>query len=110
MRGDFLTVKKVIEQGYLGDLVDITVNMDHFRPNDASQGGNFDGAWYGHGVHLVDQMVSLFGTPEEVQYDIRATRDYDSVDDYFSAHSGLVWTGQHLRQTGLLTQDRKSVV
>ena len=83
---DFLTVKKVIEQGYLGDLVDITVNMDHFRPNDASQGGNFDGAWYGHGVHLVDQMVSLFGAPKEVQYDIRATRDYDSVDDYFSVN------------------------
>lgn len=55
----------MIEQGYLGDLVDITVNMDHFRPNDASQGGNFDGAWYGHGVHLVDQMVSLLELPKK---------------------------------------------
>lgn len=83
---DFLTVKKVIETGYLGDLVDITVNMDHYRPNDFSEGANFDGAWYGHGVHMVDQMISLFGTPESVQYDIRATRDYDSVDDYFSVN------------------------
>lgn len=83
---DFLTIKKVIDTGYLGDLIDITVNMDHFRPADASQGENFDGAWYGHGVHMVDQMVSLFGKPQEVQYDIRATRDYDSVDDYFSVN------------------------
>lgn len=83
---DFLTIKKVIETGYLGDLLDITVNMDHFRPKDSSQGSNFDGAWYGHGVHLVDQMVSLFGKPEAVQYDIRATRDELGVDDYFSVN------------------------
>ncbi|WP_054639518.1 Gfo/Idh/MocA family oxidoreductase [Lactococcus fujiensis] len=83
---DFLTVKKVIETGYLGQLIDITVNMDHFRPNDASKGENFDGAWYGHGVHMVDQMVSLFGKPSEVQYDIRSTRDTNAVDDYFSVN------------------------
>ncbi|MFC4653296.1 oxidoreductase [Lactococcus nasutitermitis] len=83
---DFLTVKKVIETGYLGDIIDITVNMDHFRPDDAGQGTNFDGAWYGHGVHLVDQMIALFGKPEKVQYDIRATRDENAVDDYFSVN------------------------
>lgn len=83
---DFLTVKKVIEAGYLGDLVDITVNMDHFRPNDAAKGTDFDGAWYGHGVHMVDQMVSLFGKPTDVQYDIRSARDANAVDDYFSVN------------------------
>ena len=83
---DFLTVKKVLETGYLGDLIDLTVTMDHYRPHDASPGKNFDGAWYGHGVHMVDQMVSLFGKPETVQYDIRATRDTEAVDDYFSVN------------------------
>lgn len=83
---DFLTVKSVIEKGYLGELIDITVNMDHFRPNDTQPGKNFDGAWYGHGVHMVDQMVSLFGQPQQVQYDIRSTRDKDSLDDYFSVN------------------------
>ncbi len=83
---DFLTVKKVLKTGYLGDLIDLTVTMDHYRPADASRGENFDGAWYGHGVHLVDQMVSLFGKPETVQYDIRSTRDADAVDDYFSVN------------------------
>lgn len=83
---DFLTVKKVLEAGYLGDLLDITVTMDHYRPADAADGKNFDGAWYGHGVHMVDQMVSLFGQPKDVQYDIRSTRDSNAVDDYFSVN------------------------
>ena len=82
---DFLTLKKVLGAGYLGDLVDLTVNMDHFRPNDAGgAGGNFDGAWYGHGVHLADQIISLFGKPEQIQYDIRSVRNSDSPDDYFN--------------------------
>ena len=59
---DFLTVKKVIEQGYLGDLVDITVNMDHFRPNDASQGGNFDGA----DIAELPGTVHLYGEPPQI--------------------------------------------
>ncbi|MDR0199634.1 MAG: Gfo/Idh/MocA family oxidoreductase [Streptococcaceae bacterium] len=80
---DFLTVKKVLEGGYLGNLLDITVNMDHYRPNDITKGGPYDGAWYGHGVHLVDQMVSLFGAPQKVYYDIRSSRDAKAADDYF---------------------------
>ncbi|MDR1606325.1 MAG: Gfo/Idh/MocA family oxidoreductase [Streptococcaceae bacterium] len=83
---DFLTVKKVIERGYLGRLIDIQVHMDHFRPH-APQGSGaaLDGAFYGHGVHLVDQMVALFGKPERVHYDIRRTRLLDSpVDDHFA--------------------------
>lgn len=30
----FLTVKKVIETGYLGRVIDIQVHMDHFRAGD----------------------------------------------------------------------------
>ncbi len=83
---DFLTVKHVIDTGYLGELIDITVNMDHFRPQDASEGTHFDGAWYGHGVHMTDQMISLFGKPEDIQYDIRSTRKLSETDDYFSVN------------------------
>lgn len=82
---DFLTIKKVLETGYLGELLDITVNMDHYRPADGKPGSHFDGAWYGHGVHMADQMISLFGKPERAQYDIRATRG-DVADDYFSVN------------------------
>ncbi|MDR0298165.1 MAG: Gfo/Idh/MocA family oxidoreductase [Streptococcaceae bacterium] len=81
---DFLTVKKVLETGYLGELTDIVVNMDHFRPDDAATVGVYDGAWYGHGVHLVDQMISLFGKPQSVAYDIRSVRKAGAADDYFN--------------------------
>ena len=83
---DFLTVKKVIETGYLGRVIDIQVHMDHFRADDTVvTGSDFNGAFYGHGVHLVDQMVSLFGSPAKVQYDIRSTRQpLSTVDDHFA--------------------------
>ncbi|GAB2027420.1 Gfo/Idh/MocA family oxidoreductase [Lactovum odontotermitis] len=81
---DFLTVKKVLETGYLGELTDITVHMDHYRPNEQRLGDNFDGAWYGHGVHMVDQMIALFGKPKAVHYDLKSVRDPESTDDYFN--------------------------
>lgn len=83
---DFLTVKKVIENGYLGRIIDIQAHMDHYRPDETLVSGPaFKGAFYGHGVHLVDQMVALFGLPESVHYDIRSTRQpLSAVDDHFA--------------------------
>lgn len=83
---DYLTVKSVIERGYLGRIIDIQVHMDHFRPDETVMSGtHFEGAFYGHGVHLIDQMVSLFGAPDDVTYDIRSTRQaLSTVDDHFA--------------------------
>lgn len=80
---DFLTVQRVIQNGYLGRLVDLEVHMDHYRPNEGQSNGNeIDGSLFGHGVHLVDQIVSLFGAPNSAAYDIRSTRLLNSpVDD-----------------------------
>jgi len=79
---DFLTVKQVIENGYLGRLVDLEVHMDHYRPNDGIfEGPAIDGSLYGHGVHLVDQVVSLFGAPKSAMYDLRATRILEATLD-----------------------------
>lgn len=83
---DYLTVKKVIAAGYLGRIIDIQVHMDHFRADTALHTGtNLEGSFYGHGVHLIDQMIDLFGAPDRVQYDIRSTRNLESsVDDHFA--------------------------
>jgi len=82
---DFLTLKHVLATGYVGRPVELEVHMDHYRPNDGQlQGTPIDGAWYGHGVHLVDQMVSLFGLPTAANYDLRATRELTAnIDDQF---------------------------
>ena len=83
---DFLTVQDVINNGYLGRLVDLEVHMDHYRPNDGkAKGTAIDGTLYDHGVHLVDQVVSLFGQPKSVAYDLRATRLLESmVEDHIA--------------------------
>jgi predicted dehydrogenase len=85
---DYLTVKKVLATGVLGEMLDIEVTMDRYRPaHGVTSGGRVDGSWYGHGVHLADQMVALFGKPAGVQYDVRATRVAgSSIDDYFSVN------------------------
>ncbi|GFH41057.1 oxidoreductase [Pseudolactococcus insecticola] len=82
---DYLTVKHILETGYLGRIIDVELHMDHYRPSDEIQNGRqIDGAFYGHGVHLVDQMIALFGVPDRVTYDIRATRNpASSLDDQF---------------------------
>ncbi|GMA68816.1 oxidoreductase [Leuconostoc litchii] len=80
---DFLTVQRVIKNGYLGRLVDLEVHMDHYRPNDGKElGTSVEGSLFDHGVHLVDQIISLFGMPNIATYDLRATRILNSpVDD-----------------------------
>lgn len=85
---DFLTLQHVLQAGYVGRPVELELHMDHYRPNDGkANDAKINGDWYGHGVHLVDQMVSLFGTPKYVSYDIRSTRILEGTnDDQFEAN------------------------
>ncbi|MFT9388929.1 MAG: Gfo/Idh/MocA family oxidoreductase [Leuconostoc sp.] len=80
---DFLTVQHVLQQGYLGRLIDLEVHMDHYRPDaGVTSGPKIDGSLFGHGVHLVDQIVSLLGSPHAATYDLRAAREIGAtVDD-----------------------------
>ncbi|NGX89027.1 oxidoreductase [Rahnella sp. Lac-M11] len=80
----FLAAKKVIDSGVLGKIVEFESHFDYFRPDAPDAPGDFtDGAFYGLGVHLIDQVVSLFGRPEFVHYDIRSVRNKNNPDDTF---------------------------
>lgn len=82
----FLTMKKAIESGKLGDIVEVESHFDYFRPDaDPQPGGAFDGAFYGLGVHTLDQMLSLFGRPSHVAYHLRHLRQKANPDDTFEA-------------------------
>lgn len=82
----FLTVKKVIESGKLGDIVEIESHFDYYRPvAETKPGLPQDGAFYGLGVHTMDQIISLFGRPDHVAYDIRSLRNKANPDDTFEA-------------------------
>src|SRR5690606_23843373 len=77
---DFKTVRKVVDSGRLGRVVNYEARFDRFR--------NFlrPGAWreenlpgsgihYDLGAHLIDQALQLFGLPDSVFADLRVQRD-----------------------------------
>jgi predicted dehydrogenase len=81
---DFLALKEVLEKGYLGEVVEVESHMDYYRTEAPTSPGEFyDGAFYGLGVHTLDQIVSLFGKPDKLYYDIRSVRNPKNPDDYY---------------------------
>ncbi|ROS16634.1 putative dehydrogenase [Raoultella sp. BIGb0399] len=80
----FLTMKQAIDSGKLGDIIEVESHFDYFRPEaERRPGGAFDGALYGLGVHTLDQMIALFGRPEQVFYHLRHLRQPQNPDDTF---------------------------
>lgn len=86
--GDFLTVKKLIESGRLGEVVDYECHFDRFvtGPNTRKwkrDGGRGIDVLYDLGIHLIDQAYVLFGMPDEVYADLRKQRKESSGVDNF---------------------------
>ena len=77
---DFLALKDVIASGKIGDVVRLEGHFDYFRPN-----GWYDhlGTLYNLGVHTTDQIISLFGMPDDVKCDVRSIAHPGVGDDYF---------------------------
>ncbi len=83
---DFLTVQKVIESGKLGDLLELEMHFDYFRPEVPENVHQFDPAMsylYGHGCHTLDQVISYFGKPDYIHYDVRQLLGEGRMNDYF---------------------------
>ena len=83
---DFLTVQKVIESGKLGDLLELEMHFDYYRPEIPESIHKFDAAHsylYGHGCHTLDQVISYFGKPDHIHYDVRQLLGSGRFNDYF---------------------------
>ena len=83
---DFLTVQKVIESGKLGKVYEVEDNFDYYRAAavEKSTGYSRLGSFlYGHAVHTMDQVLSYWGTPVSVDYDVRQLLGPDHMADYF---------------------------
>lgn len=87
---DFLTVQKVIESGKLGDLLELEMHFDYYRPEVSEQFEAADGKLqpidtflYAHGTHTVDQVLSYFGNPNDIHYDVRQILGENKMNDYF---------------------------
>lgn len=82
--GDYLAVKQVVEQGFLGQLNEVETHIDYYRPGIITEPGvKENGSFYGLGIHLMDRMIALFGRPDKVAYDIRNNEVESGVDNYF---------------------------
>ena len=83
---DFLTVQKVIESGKLGDLLELEMHFDYYRPEVPERMHEFRPEWsylYGHGCHTLDQVISYFGRPDHIHYDVRQLLGEGRMNDYF---------------------------
>ncbi len=84
---DLKTVKKIKEEGLLGDIKEAEFHYDRYNlalsPKQHKEDGN-PGAGILHdlGPHLIDQALYLFGTPESVFGSVKFTRPETIVNDY----------------------------
>jgi len=83
---DLKTVKSVLDQNLVGDVVEAEIRFDRYNPILSPKAWK-EGANAGAGVlkdlgpHIIDQALYLFGYPEAVWADIRSLRENSKVDD-----------------------------
>jgi len=85
---DYKTIKKVLSENLLGELVEVEIHFDRFREELSPKKhketpGPGAGVLYDLGSHIIDQALQLFGMPEKIFADIRIVRPLSKVDDYF---------------------------
>jgi scyllo-inositol 2-dehydrogenase (NADP+) len=91
--GDFLTVKKILDEKLLGKVVEFECHYDRFRNivDTASwkEGGSpGTGVIYNLGSHMLDQVLTLFGKPMYVDARIGVQRPGAVVNDYYDIRLG----------------------
>jgi predicted dehydrogenase len=84
---DYRTVKKIVEEGWLGNIVEAEIHYDRYvlalSPKLHKEvPGPGTGIVYDLGSHLIDQALQLFGMPEAVFADLTILRPESKVDDY----------------------------
>ena len=85
---DYKTVKKVLDDHLLGDIVDAEIRYDRYVPNLSYKTHKETatpavGCLYDLGSHLIDQALQFFGMPIALFADITINRPNSKVDDYF---------------------------
>ena len=105
---DFLTLRRLVGEGALGRVVEMTSRHDRFRPEVRQRwresAGPGAGLWFDLGPHLVDQALQLFGHPRAITLARDLTRDGALADDWFHAHLRYDRLHVHLH-AGMLVAD-----
>jgi predicted dehydrogenase len=84
---DFLTLRQLISEKPLGEIVNFESHYDRYRPEPRQRWREQDvpggGLWFDLGPHLIDQALQLFGTPEAIYADLEMQRPAGQANDYF---------------------------
>ena len=85
---DFKTVKKILNKGLLGDIVEAEIHFDRYTPALSYKAHKEAptpavGNLYDLGSHIIDQALQLFGMPLAISADITSFRPGSKVPDYF---------------------------
>ena len=106
---DFKTVKKIVNEGSLGKIVEAEIHFDRFNlnlsPKQHKETTN-PGAGLLHdlGPHIIDQALHLFGMPRSVFGFLRVLRPLSKVNDYIDMH--LFYPGLTVRlKAGLIVKE-----
>lgn len=84
---DFLTIRKLLDDGALGEIYSYEARYERFRPqlkgSWKEEEGEGSGILYDLGAHLIDQAIQLFGMPQAVYGDLGRQRKGAQATDYF---------------------------
>jgi predicted dehydrogenase len=84
---DFLTVRRVLDSGRLGEVVRYESRYDSWRPvvppgwRELADPAEAGGLLYDLGAHIIDQALQLFGPVAEVYAELDRRRPGSEVDD-----------------------------
>lgn len=85
---EIITLKKVLDSGKLGKLIEVEIHFDRFAPGVSYKAHKEKdvlgvGVIYDLGSHLIDSALYMFGMPQAVYADAWRTREVTDVDDMF---------------------------
>ena len=88
---DFSAVRRVVESGQLGQLLEAHFRFDRYKPalnvkKFKEEPGPGAGLLADLGPHIIDQAISLFGQPQSAHKTLGQNRNNSQVDDFFSLH------------------------
>jgi scyllo-inositol 2-dehydrogenase (NADP+) len=85
---DFKTVKKIVENGFLGEIHTFEAHYNRYKPvlnpkrwKEVASPAN--GILYDLGAHIIDQTLVLFGLPKSVSGEVFTQREGSEIDDAF---------------------------
>ena len=107
---DFMTVKKIIEGNFLGEIHSFEIHFNRFKPvlnpkKWKETVGAGSGIIYDLGSHIIDQAIALFGVPKSVWGQTFTQRENSEIDDAFDIKLGYGKLKVTLKSSLLVRED-----